>query len=94
MKPGPGKFEGCHDKRIARVLYDIAGMSGCDEDIGSVQELGWFGLIIQRNHAYIISEDSQGFFDYTYFDSVQDAREAYNRIVSEYDELDANADID
>lgn len=87
----PGKFEGCADDRLAEVLYDIT-MNGCDADCGDAETTGWYGLIIHRNHGYIVSEDSQGFFDYTSCDTKEEAQVEYNRIESEiadeYETLD------
>lgn len=83
MKPGPGKFEGCDDARIARVLYDITMNSGCDADCGECDTTGWYGLILHRDHGYIVSEDSQGFFDYTNCDTRVEAQMEYARIESE-----------
>jgi hypothetical protein len=86
----PGKFEGCADDRLAEVLYSISTGGGCTEEIGSVDELGWFGLIIHRKHAYIVSEDSQGFYDYAYYETKEEAQKEYDKIESaiadEYDE--------
>lgn len=74
----PGKFEGCDDDRLAEVLY------GCDTDAdcGSVDELGWYGLILHRDHGYIISEDGNGFFCYEYHDTKEDAQAEFARIES------------
>ena len=87
----PGKFEGCADDRLAEVLYSIT-MTGCDEEVGSVDELGWYGLILHRRHGYIVSEDGNGFFCYEYHDTKEEAQAEYNRIESdiadEYQALD------
>jgi len=77
----PGKFEGCADDRLAEVLYSIS-QDGCDEDCGDVSESGWYGLILHRGHGYIVSEDSQGFFNYEYFESKDEARAEFNNIGS------------
>lgn len=63
MHSGPGKFEGCDDGRLAEVLYSITMDDGCDDDVG------WYGLIVQRGHAYLVNEDSQGFFTYEHFET-------------------------
>ena len=80
MEPGPGKFEGNEDGRLANVLHDTEP----DDQVGSVDELGWYGLIIQRNHAYIVHEDNYGFFDYTRFDDINDAENIWEGILNEY----------
>ena len=91
-KRHPGKFEGCDDDRLAEVLYSVS-QDGCDEDCGSVDELGWYGLILHRNHGYIVSEDSQGFFDYCRYDSKDAAQTAFDAIAAEeyQDEEEADA---
>ena len=81
----PGKFEGCADDRLAEVLYSMSTNSGCDEECGNVDALGWFGLIIHRKHGYIVSEDSQGLFDYAEYETWEEARKAWKKIVKEYD---------
>jgi len=79
----PGKFEACDDDRLADVLSDL----DCDEECGSVDELGWYGLILHRDHGYIVSEDSQGFFDYTHYSSKDAAQSTFDAIAAEeYDD--------
>ena len=89
MKRYPGKFEGCADQRLGEMLYSIVNHSGCDDEAGSCQESGWYGLIVQRKHAYIVSEDSNGFFDYEYFDSAEDASTEFYKIVYDLYEEEA-----
>jgi hypothetical protein len=79
MKPGPGKFEGCEDLETAERLYAITLDGGCDEEDGSVDEGGWIGLIGEA----IVTEDSQGFFTYTLFDSEAAARHVWASLLSE-----------
>ena len=86
MRPGPGKFEACGDSRLADVLYGITLESGCVEEIGSVDELGWYGIIENRDHAYIVEEDSQGFFDYTRYDTIRAAHTVFSKLWDMYDE--------
>jgi len=64
----PGKFKGNADIALAQRLYDVTMESGQIEDIGSVDEGGWYawieddyGLDDMRRH-YIAVQDSQGFF--------------------------------
>ena len=75
----PGKFEACDDDRLAEVLHGIDTNADC----GDVQTTGWYGLVLHRNHGYIVSEDSQGFFCYEYFDTKAEAEKEYSRIESE-----------
>ena len=61
------------------MLNDIAMDGFLDDQGGSVDELGWFGLILE--HKAIISEDSQGFFDHAIFETEQIARDQFNQII-------------
>ena len=74
----PGKFEACDDDRLADVLSGL----DCDEECGSVDELGWYGLILHRNHGYIVEEDSNGFFTYTFYEMRGMAQSEYDNISS------------
>ena len=74
----PGKFEACDDDRLADVLSGL----DCDEECGSVDELGWYGLILHRNHGYIVEEDSNGFFTYTFYETRGLAQSEYDNISS------------
>ena len=65
--------------KTAELLNDIALNGFTDDQYGSVDEHGWFGLILE--HKAIITEDSQGFFDYDICDTEQDARDKFNQIV-------------
>lgn len=80
MKTRPGKFEGCGDSRLAEVLFS----TDTDMDIGSVSELGWYGLIVHRDHAYIVNEDHYGFFSYSRH-TIPEAETIFNDIELEYD---------
>jgi len=79
----PGKFEGCADDRLAEVLSGL----DCDDSCGDVNESGWYGLILHRNHGYIVSEDSRGFFDYEHFESKDEARAEFDNISSSLTEV-------
>lgn len=50
--PYPGKFEG--ELKIAEYLYQMA-LDGTDEEIGSADELGWYGMIRLPDRAARIS---------------------------------------
>jgi hypothetical protein len=63
MKRYPGKFEGCADQRLGEALFN-ASMDRCNDELGDVDGFGWYGLIKTHKNTYIISTDSQGFFDY------------------------------
>lgn len=72
--PGPGKFEGCHDLRLAEALYEVSlDTSWLDEDYGYGDGGGWFGRIGR----FLVSEDSQGFFDYADYETEDAAHAAF-----------------
>ena len=70
----------------AEMLNEIALNGFTDDQYGSVDEHGWFGLILE--HKAIITEDRHGFFDYGIFDTAQIARDQFNQIVSSLESLD------
>jgi hypothetical protein len=59
----PGKFEGNPSQWKAEVLHAKAGDSSwLAGEFGEAEYEGWFGLIIGKRTAWIISEDNYGFF--------------------------------
>jgi hypothetical protein len=93
----PGKFEGCDDQDLGEMLYGITQEGGCEAELGDGQDFGWYGLLVNVESptvsglSYIVSEDSQGFFDYTEFTTEQLARQAWGKLEKEY-EADCEAD--
>ena len=90
---GPGKFEG--ELELARVLYDFSLDSGQDEDVGAVDEGGYFMLFlgltpkevggkIGKIKAAIVEEDSQGFVSASYYESDAEAQSAWDEIVDSF----------
>lgn len=86
VKQMPGKFEGNVDEELAERLYDATLEGGCDEEIGSVHELGWYGRFIDRvgQYYYILFEDSDGFFEYFQFDSLVELNQAWAEVEGQY----------
>ena len=90
---GFGKFS----NSLEEFLYHQAG-TGADEEIGSVDELGWFGLLTFKDDplivandgkrekfvAAIISEDSQGFVDHETYKTMREARAKWEGINRKY----------
>jgi len=83
----PGKIDQEHfkgpDRNISKRLYEMSITQGrCDDQIGSVEEVGWwYGLILNTGesdapHA-IVSEDDLGVFEYTPHETEENAREAW-----------------
>lgn len=96
-RPGPGKFEGNPSLEISEALYAIVGNGGHDDEIGDVQSFGWHALITEfdpydedgnflwdAKPAYIVLEDSNGFFSYQEFDLNTLARRAWKDITQEF----------
>ena len=87
MKYGPGKFEGCGNYALlAQYLYEA-----CDYDIGSSDELGWYGrfdgTVKNVPILAIVSEDSQGFVDVEYFNDTGSLNSAWKEIEKAYAEF-------
>ena len=71
VRPGPGKFEACHDLRVARGLYELSlDTTNLDDQLGSVDS----GLFIAILGQFVIWQDPQGFFEYEAFDSFEAAK--------------------
>jgi len=105
---GPGKFNTILDSYVYQVSLD----GGCDDEIGSVDEGGWFGLMrnghtIFKDHdplletlneaerekltssaGVILSEDSNGFLSVDYFNTDAELDEAWDRIVSDHEDIE------
>lgn len=72
VKGNPGKYEGVHE--VDRVTVENLYQMTPEDEAGSVDEGGWYGLYRNRNNSggWILTEDSQGFVDATYYeDGVQ-----------------------
>ncbi len=70
VKPGPGKFEGNEDLRIARGLYALSLDGQADDQLGSVDAGEWIGWIGR----FVCMEDSQGFFSYEVYENSDEAK--------------------
>lgn len=76
----PGKFDSERDERIYGLTLD----AWQSDEFGSVQEDGWFALILDvDNHDFIVHEDSQGFVSVTEF-APGDGREAFDTLYDMY----------
>jgi hypothetical protein len=80
-----GKFEGCADGELGEVLHEIT-MDGCCDDCGDVESFGWFASVDYKGRWFIVSEDSQGFFDYREFDDDATRKAEWDRINAEWEE--------
>ena len=82
-----GKFEGAANHEIASALYDKMVEGFLDDETGSTSENGlWLGLILASGvpeaENVVVTEDSDGFFDYFVFPNAADAREAFRMMES------------
>jgi RIO-like serine/threonine protein kinase len=86
-KGAPGKFE--ESGEVGERLYELA-MDGCDDEVGSVQDLGWYGLLIGTGlqcapHA-IVCENIDGFFNFQDYDTEEEARRAWDDVLADYED--------
>jgi hypothetical protein len=82
---GPGKFEG--ETYAAKFAYDYP-----DDEIGSVDELGWYGKLSGKIKGrgpfhIIVNENSDGFVSGTFYDTPSQLKRAWARIEKEYENL-------
>ena len=81
--------------QLAELLYEASLNGELDEEIGSVDELGWYGRFIDRVDLfyYILNEDSQGFFSYEQYPTLPSLNEAWEEIEAMYLAFDGD-DLD
>ena len=87
-----GKFNSLKDEVVYRAALD-----GADDEIGTVEDIGWHGLVLDfYGKDYIVREDSQGFvtvesFAATYEEDGKTSRSAAagNTMVDIMDQYDA-----
>lgn len=87
---GADKFASARDEVVYRATLD-----GSDDEIGTVDDIGWHGLLLDfYGHDYIVRQDSRGFVDVESFDSTfvdhdgltKRSAESGNRWVEIFDE--------
>lgn len=94
---GLGKFEGNFNCSLARALYNSSMESGFDEQIGAVDEIGWFAkfdlsdLNIKedgvRVAGAIVNEDDNGFFTVQTFEDIGMMNREWTNIEQDYEEF-------
>ena len=72
---------------IGEKLNDISMNGFCDDTCGDVDHGLWSGKINAEGMLAIIQEDSQGFFNYTLYDSESELNQAWDRIVEAESQL-------
>ena len=81
----PGKFEACENQELAEILHNETLESFCTEECGSVQDIGWFGLLEHEGSWYICEEDENGFFTYETYATEEEARIIWQEIEDSYE---------
>jgi len=80
----PGKFERCPDEKIGEQLYAMTLDGHCDDECGSVDELGWYGLLgytgIEGAEHVVVKESTDGFFSYEAFDTDVEAEGVFSEV--------------
>lgn len=93
-----GKFEGSGD--FGEAVYELVmDASYLDEEVGSSDELGWYGLALGLDvpgfpgkHNVIVTETSSGFFDVTEYDTPEQARKDWRKVEREYEKFYASGE--
>lgn len=68
------------EDQVIEEAWEAAGNGYLDDQIGSVDEMGWYG----RYGAVIIWQDSQGFKDAAVYDTEDEALEAWSTVEEDY----------
>lgn len=85
LTPYPGKFEGNESQLMAQAVYQ-ASLDGTDEELGDVDNFGWYGLVKGKRYSFILSEDSQGFVTVNYGTHAE-MKAQWDKIEKAYDEF-------
>ena len=65
QKSHPGKFESNASQLLAEAVYK-ASLDGGNEELGDVENFGYFTYVQGKRYHFILSEDSNGFVHVTY----------------------------
>ncbi len=60
-KPMPGKFEGNRSQLLAQVVYNASLGGNLEWEAGDVDLGGWYGLVLGKQHDFLIELDNHGF---------------------------------
>jgi hypothetical protein len=91
-----GKFEG--EPLLTEILWNLVLEGSADEELGESEDFGAYALFLHLKgsevngdigdtKAAILFENSQGFVSGTYYDSIAEARDEWDRLEDEYDEF-------
>lgn len=96
--PGPGRFEGNDSYEICEALDGLCAKSFFNEQFGTTEEGIWEALFLHttirdgKARAYIVTEDSNGFFSYKEYSSDEEARSKYLADLAAYESAYANGE--
>lgn len=95
MRHGLGKFEACGNYVLTAgyIYYNI------DDQLGESESFGWYGKFAGKIKGRgpffaIVSEDSQGFVDVTYYDSKKELDEKWVMLEADYEEFQGPSEDD
>ena len=91
-KLGPGKFS----DTVAEALYEMT-MEGADEEVGDVQDFGWYGFLdfrdepieveedgeVTKYYGAIVNEDNSGFFSHKLYTHIDMAILEWSDVMEE-----------
>lgn len=83
-----GAFEGNKSQLVASILHSTLP----DEELGDVQDFGWYGLILGKRYGFIVHQDSYGSFVYSRY-SLKDARKKWHKIEKAYVEFNGESTL-
>jgi hypothetical protein len=92
MRAPLGKFEGTHYYHVVQWLYQQAGESFLDDELGESEGFGWYGKFSDKIkgrgpfHA-ICTENSQGFFTAVWFRTEAKLNAQWSEIELAYEEF-------
>ena len=95
---GPGKFEGNYNREFAEAIHDVFMNGFGDEELGDVQDFGWYGLADDLSEygikidgklvvGAIANEDNSGFFGVETYTSEKQLKDAWNAIEKDYEKF-------
>ena len=93
----PGKFEANENQTIAEKLEKITLNGFHDNELGDVENFGWYALILNFKEfnfqtigkSYIVNQDNYGFFTYTEFETENEAQKAWSELENEYEQYES-----
>lgn len=98
---GPGKFEGNYSDRFAKAIHQTFGDGMGDEELGDVQDFGWYGKLDVSHYeikedgypiiGVIAMEDNSGFFTYISYSTRKVFEKDWKQIEKDYEKFSAES---